>query len=98
MNSDGSITRAICELMRYRGLNGITLLHLAAYQVMFDQVVYCVEHQADVNSIAGSNQVTPISIMFRPENVRVQTNRPGIKAIRDYLMSRGAWDIKRRGF
>ena len=97
-NSDGTITRAICELMHYRGMNGITLLHLAAYQVMFDQVVYCVDHQSDVNSIAGSNQVTPISIMFRPENARLQNNKAGVKAIRDYLMAHGARDFKRRGF
>ena len=97
-NRDGSVSRAICELMRYRGMNGITLLHLAAYQVMFDQVVYCVDHQSDVNSIAGSNQVTPISIMFRPENVRLQNNKAGVKAIRDYLMAHGARDIRRRGF
>lgn len=105
-NKGGDVTRAICAMMHYRGKNGVTLLHCATYQARYDLVVYCVEHQADVNLIFGAKQLTPISIMFLPDNPRYQNPngslnlayRDVIKAIRNYLMAHGAVDVKRKGF
>ena len=105
-NKDGSVTRAVCALMHFRGKNGVTLLHLATYHVRYDLVVYCVEHQADVNIVFGGKRLTPLGIMFLPDNPEYQNsdgsvnlaNKDKIKAIRDYLMAHGAYDLNRNGF
>jgi hypothetical protein len=105
-NANGMVTNAICQIMQYRGLNGITILHNAAFHELYNTVVYCVEHRADVNSVAGFRQVTPISIMFVPQDPNLTKldgtpfirNKNAVKVIRDYLMAHGARDIRRRGY
>ncbi|MBQ3230952.1 MAG: hypothetical protein IJO64_01580 [Clostridia bacterium] len=100
------VTRAVFELMRFRGMNGVTVLHNATFHELYDIVVYCVEHGSDVNCIAGMNRVSPISIMFVPVSSSLSgldgtpfvRNPARVKAIRDYLMAHGAQDCRRRGY
>lgn len=100
------VTNAIEELMYYRGLNGVTVLHAATFHERFDMVVYCVEHGADVNSIARMDRVTPISVMFVPISRTVSKldgtpfirNKAVVKQIRNYLLSKGARDRFRFGY
>lgn len=100
------VTAAVCELMHFRGINGVTVLHNATFHELMDMVVYCVEHRSDVNCIAGMNRVTPISIMFVPisptlsklDGTPFVRNKQMVKEIRRYLMSRGAHDGFRLGY
>lgn len=100
------VTKAVCELMHYRGMNGVTALHNAAFHELMDMTVYCVEHGSDVNCIAGMNRVTPISIMFVPISNKLSRldgtpfvrNKAAVKEIRRYLMSCGARDSYRFGY
>ena len=105
-SNDREVTKAICELMQFRGMNGVIALHIATYHERFDYVVYCVEHGADVNCVAGMNQVTPISIMFVPadgsqsglDGTPFYHHKQNVKQIRDYLLQHGARDKRRRGY
>ena len=98
--SGNTITQAIKELMHYRGHEGLTALHFAAFYERNDLVVFCVEHNSDVNSIGGINADTPISIMFRSVPSFVTTsatidgqpfirNKNNAKIIRNYLQQHG---------
>lgn len=94
------VTDAVKKLMWYRGMNGVQVLHNATFHENFPLVQYCVEHGADVNSVAGMNRVTPISIMFVPVSKNLQKidgtpfvrNMKMVKQIRSYLMQNGAKD------
>ena len=106
-NQQGTeITDAINKLMFYRGKNGVTALHNSTFHEQFDMVLFCVEHGADVNAVAGMNMVTPISIMFVPISNNISNihgtpfirNWQLVKNIRQYLMQHGANDIYRAGF
>ena len=100
------VTDAICRLMNYRGINGVSVLHNATFHELYNIVVYCVEHGADVNMVAGMNQVTPISIMFVPVSRSLSRldgtpfirNKAAVKQIRRYLMDHGAYDNFRLGY
>lgn len=100
------VTNAVCELMRCRGLNGVTVLHNATFHELIDIVEFCVEHGSDVNCIAGMNKVTPISIMFvhissslsKLDGTPFIRNKDNVKAIRRYLISKGAIDRFRFGY
>jgi len=98
--SDNVIAQAIRELMMYRGHEGLTALHFAAFYERIDLVFFCVEHNSNVNSIGGVNDDTPISIMFRsvPSFVTVYIaidgqpfirNKDNAKIIRNYLQQHG---------
>lgn len=103
---EGEVTRAVCEFMRFRGKNGVIALHIATFQESMDWTIYCVEHGADINCVAGMNMVTPISIMFVPVSPKLSKmdgtpfvrNKMMVKEIRKYLMSRGARDKFRLGY
>ena len=100
------ISKDICELMKFRGMNGVTALHIATFHELYDMVVYCVEHNSDVNCIAGMNRVTPISIMFVNVSQSLQKidgtpfirDKNMVKTIRKYLLSKGAIDKFRLGY
>lgn len=100
------VTRAVCQLMQFRGKNGVIALHNATFHELLDMVVYCVEHGSDVNCIAGMNRVTPISIMFVPVSPELSRldgtpfvrDEYKVREIRNYLLSRGARDIYRYGY
>ena len=100
------VTLAIQQLMYTRGCNGVIALHVATFHEQFRWVQFCVNHGADVNCVAGFNRVTPISIMFVPQSAGTTKidgtpfvrNKAAVKQIRDYLMSVGAQDIKRKGY
>ncbi len=100
------VTNAICELMQFRGQNGVTVLHNATFHELMDMVVYCVEHKSDVNCIAGMNRVSPISIMFvkisptlsKLDGTPFIRDKQKVKEIRRYLMSKGAKDSFRFGY
>lgn len=100
------VTKAICELMKFRGMNGVIVLHNATFHELMDMVVYCVEHGSDINCVAGMNRVTPISIMFVPISSSLSKldgtpfirNKQKVKEIRKYLMSKGARDCFRFGY
>lgn len=100
------VTKAVCELMQFRGVNGVIALHNATFHELMDMVVYCVEHKSDVNCVAGMNRVTPISIMFvrisptlsRLDGTPFIRNKQKVKEIRKYLMSKGARDSFRSGY
>ena len=103
---DMEVTKAVCELMKFRGKNGVTALHNATFNELMDWTQYCVEHGADVNCVAGMNVVTPISIMFVPISPKLSRldgtpfirNKQKVKEIRKYLMSKGARDKFRLGY
>lgn len=105
-SSQREVTKAVCELMRFRGMNGVIALHNAAFHELMDMVVYCVEHGSDVNCIAGMNRVTPISIMFVPissslhklDGTPFVRDKKKVREIRRYLMSKGAKDSFRFGY
>ena len=100
------VTRAVCDLMHFRGRNGVTALHNATFNEFLDWTQYCVEHGADINCVAGMNAVTPISIMFVPVSPRLCKidgtpfirDKQKVKAIRNYLLSIGARDKFRFGY
>ena len=100
------VTKAVCELMQFRGANGVIALHNASFHELMDMVVYCVEHNSDVNCVAGMNRVTPISIMFVPvspslcklDGTPFIRNKQKVKEIRRYLMSMGTRDSFRFGY
>ncbi len=100
------VSKAVCQLMHFRGANGVTALHNATFHELMDMVVYCVEHGSDVNCVAGMNRVTPISIMFVPISANLSKidgtpfvrDKRMVAQIRNYLMSRGAYDTFRRGY
>lgn len=102
----GEVTRAVCELMHFRGMNGVIALHNATFHELMDMVQYCVERGSDVNCVAGMNMVTPISIMFvkispslsRLDGTPFIRNKQKVKQIRRYLMSQGARDGFRFGY
>lgn len=102
----GEVSEAICGLMKYRGCNGVIALHNATFHERFDMVKFCVEHGADVNSIAGMNCVSPISIMFVPissslskiDGTPFKRNKAVVKQIRNYLLAHGAKDKFRFGY
>lgn len=106
MQKNGEVTRAIAELMQCRGINGVSVLHNAAFHEDLELVKFCVERGADVNLVAGMNRVTPISIMFVPisasmcklDGTPFVRSREKVKAIRRYLMQHGARDSFRFGF
>ena len=106
VNSSPKMEEDIQKLMNYRGKNGVQVLHNATFHERLDLVKYCVEHGADVNSIAGMNQVTPLSIMFVPissslcklDGTPFIRNKQVVKEIRDYLMAHGARDKARFGY
>lgn len=105
-SQDNEVTNAVRELMSYRGLNGVTVLHNATFHELMDMVVFCVEHGSDVNCVAGMNRVTPISIMFVPVSKNLSKldgtpfvrDKAKVKEIRRYLMSKGARDSFRFGY
>ena len=94
------LKEALKELMLYKGKNGITCLHNATFHERYDMVVFCVEHGADVNSRAGMNDLSPISIMYYPLQEGAQNlngtpfvrDMDNVKRIRDYLVEHGAFD------
>lgn len=102
----GEVTEAIRRLMSYRGKNGVQPLHIATFHEDMEQVEFCVDHGSDLNSIAGMNRVTPISIMFVPISKNSQKldgtpfirNKAKVKQIRRYLLARGAHDKFRLGY
>ncbi len=105
--SNGAEVRAaIVELMQCRGASGVTILHNATFHEFPGWVQYCVERGSDVNCVAGMNRVTPISIMFVPlannlsrlDGTPFVRNKEAVKAIRRYLLSKGARDIHRPGY
>ncbi|MDO4283179.1 MAG: hypothetical protein Q4D02_06030 [Clostridia bacterium] len=106
VNSSPKMQADIKKLMNYRGKNGVQVLHNATFHEKLDIVKYCVEHGADVNSVAGMNQVTPISIMFVPISSNLSKldgtpfirDKQKVKAIRDYLLQHGARDKSRFGY
>ena len=85
---------------------GVIALHNASFHELMDMVVYCVEHNSDVNCVAGINRVTPISIRFVPvspslcklDGTPFIRNKQKVKEIRRYLMSMGARDSFRFGY
>ena len=98
-----TMTEDIKRLMSYRGVNGVTALHCAAYHERLDLVQFCVEHGADVNCIAGMNKVTPLTIMYVHVDSKAYTKLDGTPFIRDkekvneirkYLIAHGATDSK----
>lgn len=103
---DGEVTRAIAELMQCRGVNGVSVLHNAAFHEDLELVKFCVERGADVNLVAGMNRVTPISIMFVPISATLSKldgtpfvrSHSKVKEIRRYLMAHGARDQFRLGY
>ena len=103
---DREVTEAVCELMHFRGKNGVIVLHNATFHELLDWTMYCVEHGADVNCVAGMNRVTPISIMFVPISPKLSKidgtpfirNRQKVKEIRRYLLDQGAYDQFRFGY
>lgn len=103
---DNEVTQAICQLMQFRGMNGVIALHNATFHELMDMVEFCVEHGSDVNCIAGMNRVSPISIMFVPISSSLSRldgtpfirNKQKVKEIRRYLMSKGATDQFRLGY
>ena len=105
-NGNQAVTAAIREFMHYRGKNGVTALHISTFHEQMDMVVYCVEHGSDVNCIAGTNRVTPISIMFVPISSKLTGldgtpfvhHKAAVKEIRRYLMSCGAKNSFRFGY
>ena len=105
-SAEREVTKAVCELMQFRGMNGVIALHNATFHELTDMVVYCVEHGSDVNCVAGMNRVTPISIMFvsisptlsRLDGTPFVRNKQKVKEIRRYLMSKGAKDSFRFGY
>lgn len=105
-SSAREVTKAICELMQFRGLNGVIPLHNATFHELMDMVEFCVEHGSDVNCVAGMNRVTPISIMFVHISPTLQKldgtpfirDKKKVKQIRRYLMSKGARDSFRFGY
>ena len=105
-SAENEVTKAVCELMKFRGANGVIALHNATFHEMMDMVIYCVEHNSDVNCIAGMNKVTPISIMFVKISPTLQKidgtpfvrNKSKVKEIRKYLISKGAHDSFRLGY
>lgn len=105
-SAENEVTKAVCELMKFRGANGVIALHNATFHEMMDMVIYCVEHNSDVNCIAGMNKVTPISIMFVKISPKLQKidgtpfvrNKSKVKEIRKYLISKGAHDSFRLGY
>ncbi|MBQ7173634.1 MAG: zinc ribbon domain-containing protein [Clostridia bacterium] len=105
-SSEREVTRAVCELMKYRGMNGITVLHNATFHEHFDDVVYCVQHGSDVNCVAGMNQVTPITIMYVPlaagtanlEGTPFVRDKARVEQIRQYLEEHGAGRIQKNFF
>ena len=100
------VTKAVRELMQFRGMNGVIALHNATFHELMDMVVYCVEHNSDINCVAGMNRVTPISIMFvkisptlsKLDGTPFVRNKQKVKEIRRYLMSKGARDSFRLGY
>lgn len=100
------VTLAITELMQCRGINGVSVLHNAAFHEDFEMVQFCVERGADVNLVAGMNRVTPISIMFVPISASLSKldgtpfvrSKEKVKQIRRYLMQHGARDQFRFGY
>lgn len=97
------MSAAIKKLMAYRGANGVTVLHNAAFHERLDLVKFCVEHGADVNCHAGMNNVTPLTIMYVPIDPTTQSkldgtpfvrNKEAVKQIREYLIANGAIDSK----
>lgn len=105
-SANKEVTRAVCELMQFRGMNGVIALHNATFHELMDMVIYCVEHNSDVNCIAGMNKVSPISIMFvkisptlsKLDGTPFVRNKQKVKEIRKYLMSKGAKDSFRLGY
>ena len=105
-SEEREVTKAVCQLMKCRGMNGVTVLHNATFHELMDIVVYCVEHGSDVNCIAGMNRVSPISIMFVPVSKNLSRldgtpfirNKAAVKQIRQYLLSKGARDQFRFGY
>lgn len=105
-SAECEVTNAVCELMKFRGMNGVTALHNATFHEKLELVVYCVEHKSDVNCVAGMNRVTPISIMFVKVSPTLSgldgtpfvRNKQRVKEIRKYLMSKGARDVFRFGY
>lgn len=99
------VTDAVRKLMGYRGKNGVQVLHNATFHENAGLVEYCVNHGADVNSIAGMNRVSPISIMFVPVSSNLSKidgtpfvrDMKMVKQIRSYLMKHGAKDKFRWG-
>lgn len=104
--AEKEVTKAVCELMQFRGKNGVTALHNATFHELLDMVEYCVEHNSDLNCVAGMKRVTPISIMFvkiSPKLSKIDgtpfiRNKKKVKEIRSYLMSKGAKDSFRFGY
>ena len=91
--------------MAYKGKNDITALHMASHDKNYVMVMFCVEHGSDVNSIAryATSEVTPISIMFEPTNVKFNgnpftRNMENVNTIRNYLLQHGAKDKMRGTF
>ena len=105
-SAEQEVTKAVCELMSFRGMNGVIALHNATFHELYDMVEYCVEHNSDVNCVAGMNRVTPISIMFVDVSPSLQKldgtpfirNKNMVKQIRRYLLSKGARDRFRMGY
>lgn len=106
INSSEKMKQDIKKLMSYRGKNGVQILHNATFHERLDIVKYCVEHGSDVNSVAGMNKVTPISIMFVPISSNLSKldgtpfvrNKNKVKEIRNYLMNHGVRDRARFGY
>lgn len=106
VNNSPKMQADIRKLMGYRGKNGVQVLHNATFHEKLDMVKYCVEHGADVNSVAGMNRVTPISIMFIPISSNLSKldgtpfirDKKVVKEIRSYLMEHGAKDKVRFGY
>lgn len=106
INSSEKMKQDIKKLMSYRGKNGVQILHNATFHERLDIVKYCIEHGSDVNSVAGMNKVTPISIMFVPISSNLSKldgtpfvrDKNKVKEIRNYLMNHGARDRARFGY
>lgn len=102
----GEITEAINEFMQYRGCAGLIALHVATFHERFDLVEFCVTHKSDVNCIARTDCVSPVSIMFVPippgstklDDTPFVRNKTEVKRIRQYLMQHGAKDKRRLGY
>lgn len=105
-SSNREVTIAICQLMQFRGMNGVIALHIATYHELMDMVIYFTEHGSDINCVAGMRKVTPISIMFVETSSSMSgldgtpfvRNKQRVAEIRRYLMSKGARDIYRHGY
>ena len=106
MQRGNEVTLAIAELMQCRGINGVSVLHNAAFHEDMELVKFCVERGADVNLVAGMNRVTPVSIMFVPISASLSKldgtpfvrNKEKVRQIRRYLMQHGARDQFRFGY